>query len=192
MQGRGRPSQVEVRGGVSTVHCPWTSMTEDTTPLAVADRLLNAFEVGAPLFDELRQLHSLQWQLEDQTRMPNASPAAVSSAKARIDICNARRHQLIDAIDDAIVGEASVENPTFYSETVGELCDRLIILELKREALGHTGSTDARSVARLCVHLAQLTEQLIADCGAQRAALPPRVGVKVYAGFSGIDCSDSP
>jgi hypothetical protein len=114
--------------------------------------------------------------------MPDASPTAISSSKAHIDSCNARRHELIDAIDAEIVGGELAEGPTLYSETLGELCDRLIILDLKQNAIGYTDSPDSRRLAGLCRHLAQLAEQLIADSRARRAALPPRFGTKVYAG----------
>src|SRR4051812_15216451 len=107
----------------------------DQSPLATAARLAEAFGVPAELLDQLQRLHQAQWELEDETRMTDATPGAIAAGKGRIDVCNAIRHRLIDAMDAAVKGNTVCTKARLYSETVGELCDRLLILGLKQCAL---------------------------------------------------------
>jgi hypothetical protein len=153
----------------------------DQSPLATAIRLAQTFSVPTEVLDQLRRLHQVQWELEDETRRRDATPGAITTAKGRIDACNAIRHRLIDAMDAAVEDITMAAMPRLYSETIGELCDRLLILDLKQRALARTSSSEADQVSRVCAHLAQLADQLVTDRAAGRAGLPPRAGVKVYA-----------
>ncbi|MBV9446859.1 MAG: DUF4254 domain-containing protein [Streptosporangiaceae bacterium] len=168
--------------------------SEEGSPLAIATRLATAVGVPAELVHELYQLHARQWRLENETRAPDASPDVIAAAKTDIDSSNARRHRLIDQID-AVATRPTLAKPCrYYSETVGELCDRLLILDLKRRALSTRNETSVASAAgrlpdedlgadgveRVCCHLASAVTQLIDDLAEGHAALPPRVGMKVY------------
>jgi hypothetical protein len=164
------------------------------TPIAAAERLATALRVRLDLLRELHHLHLRQWQLEDETRGLEPRPQWIAAAKREIDACNLRRHRIINAIDASVTTARSGQVPRYYSETVGELCDRLLILDLKRRAVvepcvrdGSGGarrddSGDADSLDRACQHLAAVVTHLIDDLAAGRAALPPRVGMKVYNG----------
>jgi hypothetical protein len=105
------------------------------TPLAAAERLATALTVRLVLLRELHQLHLWQWQLEDETWCLGATPQRIAAAKSEIDSCNLRRHRIINAIDASVTTARSGQVPRYYSETVGELCDRLLILDLKRRAV---------------------------------------------------------
>lgn len=159
------------------------AMAGGERPLTIATRLAAAAGVPPGLLDELHRLHTRQWRLEDKTRLPGTSPEAIAAVKAEIDRSNARRHQLIDLIDAAVSPPEVVRPCRFYSETVGELCDRLLILDLKQRALASVeASEDVPGVERVCRHMSMVVTQLIGDLTAGRAVLPPRVGVKVYNG----------
>jgi hypothetical protein len=153
-------------------------MRKDETPLEAAERLAAALAVPGHLLLELHDLHRRQWRLEDESRCHGASPHRVAAAKRNIDACNLQRHRLVDAIDASItaVPDHSDER-RYYSETVGELCDRLLILDLKLQAL-----VDPGGLGQVREHLAVVVTHLIVDWAAGRAVLPPRVGVKIYNG----------
>jgi hypothetical protein len=169
--------------------------------LAIAIRLATAVGVPPELVHELHRLHARQWRLEDETRAPGASSDVIAAAKADIDRSNARRHRLIDRIDAIASRPIPTEPSRCYSETVGELCDRLLILDLKHGALSGEGGTGAASaddrpangglgagsIEHLSRHLATVVTQLIDDLAASRASLPPRVGVKIYNGSTRPD-----
>lgn len=165
------------------------------TPRAVAERLATALSLPRHLLQELHDLHARQWRLEDESRRPDASPHQVAEAKRSIDACNLRRHRLIDAIDESVAGAEDRSDDRYYSETAGELCDRLLILDLKRQrlagsdtrpepdgAVSRASRADLSSVDMICQHLAAVVTRLIEDVTAGRAVLPPRVGIKVYNG----------
>lgn len=164
------------------------------SPAALAINLARALAVPCELLEELRELHMRQWMLEDRARA-SGSAESIAAAKADIDASNARRHVLINVIDTHAKVSGSAEPCCYYPETVGELCDRLLILELKRQALADLSwpSDDdvqsRRRVEETCRHLYSVVDQLLADVSAGRAALPPRVGVKIYNGVSAAAAS---
>lgn len=151
-------------------------------PGALAADLAKGFGVPRELVSQLHNLHRCQWQLEDACRTPDATPETVAIAKAAIDASNAQRHRLIDAIDATVSYLPSADADRVYSETVGELCDRLLILDLKDRALANSTMLPAsfRRVTALGGHLAALIRQMLADAADGRAQLPPRFGTKVY------------
>jgi hypothetical protein len=162
----------------------------EESPLAVAVNLAAAVAARTDLVYQLHELHSQQWLLEDVSRAPDATGNRVAAAKSAIDACNSRRHRLIDAIDASVRYTPSPAATRRYSETVGELCDRLLILDLKLVALGSTApgvgdaSPHAVLLRRVCAYLGLVVEQLIDDMAAGAALLPPRVGVKIYGQVS--------
>ncbi|WP_194904761.1 DUF4254 domain-containing protein [Catenulispora rubra] len=154
-------------------------MTDPDRPLELALRLADAAGCAAEQVHALHALHARQWTLEDLTRGEDKSIGQIASAKREIDASNSRRHRLIDQIDGHGLNAASAHR--LYSETVGELIDRLLILELKQHALRRREDTAAvDESAELNRHLAELVNELVADLAAGRAKLPPRFGVKVY------------
>jgi Protein of unknown function (DUF4254) len=154
-------------------------VTTPDQPLELAMRLAGAVGCTPELVHELHALHARQWTLEDISRRADASIGQVASAKRDIDASNSHRHRLIDQIDVHVPHSASAHR--LYSETVGEVIDRLIILELKQHALREREDMTAVDKAEnLNRHLADVVEELLADLAAGRAKLPPRFGLKVY------------
>lgn len=110
------------------------------------------------------------WHIEDEARAPQATDAQMASTKRRIDRTNQLRNDLVEQIDEALLGwlEArSLPHPQakLHSETAGLIIDRLSILSLK---IFHTreqaerGDAPAghreRNLARLEVLQAQRTD----------------------------------
>lgn len=154
-------------------------MTDPGQPLNLALRLAGAAGCVPELVYELHELHARQWTLEDMTREAEASIGQVASAKRDIDASNSRRHRLIDQIDAHVPEPESAHR--VYSETVGELIDRLIILGLKQHALRERNDTAAVEEAEnLNRHLSDVVDELLADLATGRAKLPPRFGMKIY------------
>jgi hypothetical protein len=151
-------------------------------PLTIAQRLAVGAKVPPELLLRLQYLHRRQWELEDDSRSVEATSEQIAAVKGLIDASNTERHRMIDAIDAAVGG--SLTGPgRLYSETVGELCDRLLILDLKYQALTNGGP--ARPTARthiegLCSYLSAVVSQLLDDLAAGTAVLPPRFGMKIY------------
>jgi hypothetical protein len=150
------------------------------SPLAIGLHLVTAVGGSVQLVRQLHELHSQQWALEDATRYTDASADQIAVAKAAIDSCNSRRHRLIDTIDATVMYRPSLSAGRHYSETVGELCDRLLILDLKLDALDVKDCRLAASIRSVCSHLAATIDQMIGDMATGQALIPPRVGVKVY------------
>jgi hypothetical protein len=146
------------------------------------DALHLARGAGVPrrLVHNLARINQEQWDLENMCREPDATADAIAKAKRRIDESNSRRHHTIDLIDECVnVVIANSDDARWYSETVGEICDRLIILDLKIQALAHLPTGPSR-VGSTAEHLARVAAMLADDIRQGRAVLPPRTGVKVY------------
>lgn len=152
------------------------TLTDITTPRTLARNLASVVAVPLHLLDQLHELHMRQWGLEDFSRATTASEPQIAHAKRAIDASNTQRHRLINAIDAAVRVSPPSARCRYYSETIGELCDRLLIFELKLTA------APAGSLNSLCGHLNLVVEQLMSDIDAGCAALPFRVGLKVYNG----------
>jgi hypothetical protein len=161
--------------------------TPEAPPITLAVRLATAVAASTDLVHQLHELHAQQWMLEDATRYRDASADQIATAKTAIDACNSRRHQLIDAIDATVMYVPSADATRCYSETIGELCDRLLIFDLKLAALRaaecHAAAPDGRvdDVLHVCGHLSAVVDQLTEDMAMGRALMPPRVGIKIYA-----------
>jgi hypothetical protein len=145
----------------------------------------------------LWRTHVELWDLEDRARSREASDGEIAAVKREIDRLNGERHRLIDALDAALAGEASrapLALPArLYCQTLGELCDRLLILELKTARLERlvddpTLAADARgtceeslgSQARWRAHLRACFVDQLTEQAAGRAVAPPRAEHKLY------------
>lgn len=144
----------------------------------------------------LRAVHERLWALEDLARSARACDTEIAALKRQIDVKNGERHRLIDVIDQAVLARRVAPEPARcrrYSETTAEICDRLLILDLKAEHVARL-SLDlelpelerarcrdklAQQLARQAHVQACLREQLLAqDSGA--AVLVPRGEFKLY------------
>jgi hypothetical protein len=168
----------------------------DELERAIPKVLLNqAEDLGAQreVLARLQTTHRELWSLEDAARSNRSGPGRIAEIKRGIDRANAERHRLIDELDKNIHTTPRATDIVRYSETVGELCDRLIILELKlsnatRLAIDEALPLDRRAICQeKCVRLAAWRDHLlkclecqIDDIRAGRAALPPRSEFKMY------------
>lgn len=157
-------------------------------PASAARRLRCDLERVVALVETHREL----WALEDRARSRAADDTEIATVKRAIDVANGRRHNIIASIDEGFRLASAVEGRR-YSETPGELCDRLIILDLKitnttRKQYDATLPDETR---RMCIHkTAELTrwrahllaclEGLLDDVERGVAVLPPRAEIKLY------------
>ncbi|WP_344171709.1 DUF4254 domain-containing protein [Pilimelia columellifera] len=151
--------------------------TAPTRPYDIVAALVEEFIISRQPVSELRRLHRRQWELEDASRAPDASAERVGVLKGEIDASNSRRHRLITAIDEQVAYRPADGASRYYSETIGELCDRLIILDLKHQALTDDSTDSVDGISR---HLAVTANQLVEHTRRGVAVLPPRVGLKIY------------
>ncbi len=151
---------------------------------------------ASEVLSDLRATHEQLWALEDCARSTSADDAEIARVKRAIDRENGRRHRLIDALDAAMNAAVAPYRPAtqrFYSETLGELCDRLLILDLKignLQRLAHDPALPAGESARCSerhahqtrwrAHLQQCLSEQLADHGTGRARLAPRAEFKLY------------
>lgn len=88
----------------------------------------------------LHRINTMIWALEDAVRDRGLDPPAVTATKRSIDALNLERHRMvarIDAVVDATFQpRCTLDTPGVHlnSESVGQMVDRLSILQLKREA----------------------------------------------------------
>ncbi len=138
---------------------------------------------------QLQELHARLWALEDAARAPDAT----IEVKRDIDRHNARRHELVDRMSAQFAAAPREPGGRAYSETPGELCDRLLIIDLKVEhaARLHAEAGLPDDVRRRCVskteglrvwrrHLQAHLVEMLDDIAAGRAQLPPRSEFKMY------------
>jgi carbamoyltransferase len=153
------------------------------------ERIDRAGRLLAATLGDLQQLHVALWQLEDQAR----APGATIEVKREIDRHNARRHELIDRVSTWFAAWPAAADGRGYSETPGELCDRLLIIDLKIEhaARLHAEACLPDAVRLQCVaktaglrewrrHLQVHLVEMLDDVAAGRAHLPPRAEFKMY------------
>jgi hypothetical protein len=132
-----------------------------------------------------------QWNLESQSRGAGEDDAAVAHAKRVIDELNARRHQLVEAIDAAF-DRALAQNTTapLATESPGMAFDRLSVLVIRvhRTELAAGEAPEAGGYAarlpvlhRQLTDLAQAIDALVDDVGAGRRRFVPYQSLKLYA-----------
>jgi hypothetical protein len=131
-----------------------------------------------------------QWNLESQSRGAGEDDAAVAHAKRVIDELNARRHQLVEAIDAAF-DRALAQNTTapLATESPGMAFDRLSVLVIRvhRTELAAGEAPEAGGYAarlpvlhRQLTDLAQAIDALVDDVGAGRRRFVPYQSLKLY------------
>lgn len=161
-------------------------------PSPLLDRLAAA-GAAVDLLPRLADVHDEIWDLEDLARSRLAGDRQVAAAKRAIDELNAERHRLVDRIDAGVRGSAESDGAALCPETLGELCDRILILRLKaRHSERHAADPSLPPAVRLecerhaqrfrgwLAHLELATEQTLADVKRGRAVLPPRAELKMY------------
>ena len=86
------------------------------------------------------------WHEEDKARDPQAADAEIARVKHAIDGLNQRRNDLVEQMDEWLLGEFGVQNgdAPLHSETPGLMIDRLSILALK---IFHTEEESVRASA---------------------------------------------
>jgi len=108
------------------------------------------------------------WHQEDVARSPAVSDADLAAVKRSIDKLNQQRNDLIEQLDDWLIGElaaAGVEVATdarLNSETPGSVIDRLSILALRlyhMEEQACRTDADEAHVAKAKARLEVLTQQ---------------------------------
>jgi Protein of unknown function (DUF4254) len=165
------------------------------------ERALNEDRVVSPgrLLSLLLDLHDSnlrQWDLEDVTRVPEASDSVVADAKRAIDSLNLTRHHLIEEIDAAVVAtmEQSSAAP-LATESPAMVFDRLSVLVIRTartEERARSISEDADNYAarlpslqRQVAALSEALESLLEDVRAGTRRFVPYEHLKLYAAQPG-------
>ena len=114
-----------------------------------------------PLVLDLVESNLRQWDLENTTRDPGATDAAVASAKREIDRLNIGRHHLVQEIDAAI--DAALDQSAeaqIATESPGMVLDRLSVLVIRRARTAFASSANPAYADRIVA----LESQLAALC----------------------------
>jgi len=99
--------------------------------------LLNPYPEGSAehLLYTKNWIDTVQWHLEDLTRVPDAPDSEIANLKRAIDRSNQKRTDTVEAIDDWILNHLDLPRPGpdsfMNSETPAWLLDRMSILALK-------------------------------------------------------------
>jgi hypothetical protein len=159
---------------------------------------------------ELHGSNLEQWDLEDRTRVPEASDSVVADAKRAIDKLNLTRHHLIQEIDAAV--DAKLRQSTtamLATESPGMVFDRLSVLiirmartaEKARSVSDGTGAYESRlpSLQRQLAALSAALETLLKEVREGTRRFLPYEHLKLYAdqprtqpGSSRTDGADIP
>ena len=156
--------------------------------------LLSAHQGAIAALSHLCLTHSQLWDLEDRARSRLASDSEIAAIKRAIDRTNAERHRQVDALDGQLIWPTPEQPaPRLFSETPGELCDRLVIIELKVRHLellvhdpsltgaecDHCGASLVRQ-QRWQTHLQNCFVEQVIEQAAGRGSAPPRAEIKLY------------
>ena len=139
---------------------------------------------------DLHQTNLEQWSWEDRVRGSGGDDSAVAAAKRAIDRLNARRHELVEAIDAAI-NAAVTQRPaaTPSTESPGMAFDRLSVLVIRihhTEAAAARGPDAAGLRARLPVLETQVAvleealDALLSEIRAGTRRFLPHRSLKLY------------
>ena len=133
----------------------------------------------------------VQWNRENATRGDDADDHTVAAAKRDIDALNTKRHELVEAIDEALaagIDQAPAAAPT--TESPAMVFDRLSVLVIRISSTedAATSERDDRDLyaARLPVLRRQLAllqealEALFDDVRAGRKRFVPYQSLKLY------------
>jgi hypothetical protein len=105
------------------------------------------------------------WNREDQARRTDVDDSQIAAVKRAIDKLNQRRNDLIEKLDEALLGEleaAMRPDAPLNSETAGSIVDRMAIMGLKCHHMEREAArTEAgeEHCARCAAKLAVLREQ---------------------------------
>ena len=145
---------------------------------------------------ELHDSNLKQWDLEDGTRVPEASDSVVADAKRAIDKLNLTRHHLIQEIDAAVHANLKQSTTaTLATESPGMVFDRLSVLiiriartaEKAQSVSDGTGTYESRlpSLQRQLAALSAALESLLDDVRTGRRRFLPYEHLKLYAAQPG-------
>jgi hypothetical protein len=138
----------------------------------------------------------VQWDREDAARSNVGDDHAVAKAKREIDALNAKRHELIEAVDAALAAgiEQTLEAPP-TTESPGMVLDRLSVLVIRISVTDDIANSQRADrdlfAARLHILHEQLAvledalEALFEDVRTGRRRFVPYLGLKSY----GVDAS---
>jgi chromosome segregation ATPase len=121
---------------------------------------------------ELHDSNLRQWDLEDVTRVSEASDSAIADAKRAIDKLNLTRHHLIEEIDSVV--HASLKQSTtapFATESPGMVFDRLSVLVIRIARTAEKARSSREEAERYAGRLASLQRQLAALAAALESLL---------------------
>jgi len=170
-----------------------TDATVVSDVIAEFQRAIRSPAIGAPRRDVLGQLLELhqnnleQWNREDAARQYADDNRAVAAAKRDIDLLNTKRHELVEAIDAALVAgieQAPSAPPT--TESPAMVFDRLSVLVI-RIAFTEDVADYADRLPVLYEQLALLQAALEAvfdDVRAGRRRFVPYQSLKLYGSRS--------
>jgi len=151
-----------------------------------------------PVALELAYRNYLLWHEEDKARRTDVDDSAIATVKRAIDALNQQRNDLIEKLDEAILGELSKSVAeslagTINSETPGSIVDRISIMSLKVYHMDEDSRRDdidsehrQRSLHRLAVLKLQRHDlygalvQLLADYLAGRKRMKLYKQFKMY------------
>jgi cell division protein FtsB len=135
------------------------------------------FEVLSPwlnLVSEQNRKNYDLWHQEDLARDPDSDDAVIASVKRKIDQLNQQRNDLIEQVDEWLVGQlytsqSSDEEAPMNSETPGSIIDRLSINALKiyhmnEEALRENASVEHRSKCTAKLRVLEEQRRDLAKC----------------------------
>lgn len=140
-----------------------------------------------PLSD-LYETNLTQWNLEDRVRRTDGDDATIANAKRQIDGLNARRHQLVEAIDAAIdesIPQMSSATPS--TESPAMVFDRLSVLVIRIHHTEQASVADLPDAVQYGTRLPVLHDQLILLEEALEALLEEiRVGTKRFVPYQSL------
>ena len=140
---------------------------------------------------ELHHNNIVQWRREDAARGDDADDSAVAAAKRDIDALNAKRHEVVEAIDAALAAGLD-QSPTAppVTESPAMVFDRLSVLVIRmrftEDAASSQGVDRHLYAARLPVLQEQLAllqeglEALFEDVRTGRKRFLPYQSLKLY------------
>lgn len=138
-------------------------------------------------------IDAVQWHLEDQIRDPALDDSGIAGLKRRIDACNQRRNDTVEALDDFFLNHFRNVRPQSdarqNSETPAWLLDRLSILSLKLyhcRDLCAQDEREQRAVRMLAIaeeqrrDLARCLDELLEDIATGRRYMKVYRQLKMY------------
>jgi hypothetical protein len=134
---------------------------------------------------DLHASNRRQWDLEDVTRVPDASDSVVAGAKRAIDKLNLARHHLIQEIDAAVeAGLRQSTTATLATETPGMVLDRLSVLVIRIARTAQMARSECDGAEAYSSRLPSLQRQLSALSTALEALLDDvRAGTRRFLAY---------